>query len=88
MNEEAHWCASLVQLPGDLPGLLSNLCMIGVGGATGEMDTPRAEFDEKEPIQRLKVKCFNGEKSHASGKFVSAFYLRAFSLEVIDWSNP
>ena len=62
MNEEVHGGSVVVQLPDELSRLLSDPRLIGVGGATREMDATRAEFDKKEDIQRLQVKRFDGEE--------------------------
>ena len=61
-NEETHGCSGLIQLPNELPCRLSDPSIIGVGGATGQMDTSRAEFDAEENLQRLQAQGFDREE--------------------------
>lgn len=59
MNEETHGHCCILQLPDKRPCQLSDPGIIGARGATGEMDTTRAKFDEEEHIQSPQMDGFN-----------------------------
>ena len=62
MDQEAQGLFSLRKFPNQLPGLLSNPDLIGIGGDTGKMNATRSQFDEEEHIECLKKGCFYCEK--------------------------
>ena len=65
MDQEAQGLFSLGKFPNQLPGLLRNPDLIGVGGDTRKMNLTGTQFDEEEDVECLKKGCFYCEKSHA-----------------------
>ena len=62
MDQETQGPFSLGKLPNQLPGLLSDPDLIGVGDDTGEMNLARAQLDEKEHVNGLQPDGFHSEK--------------------------
>jgi len=62
MDQEAQGLFSLGKLPNQLPGLLSDPDLMGVGGDTGEMNLARAQLDEEEHVNGLQPDGFHSEK--------------------------
>jgi hypothetical protein len=62
IDQELKGLFSVGKLPNQLPGLLRNPDLIGVGGDTGKMNLARTQFDEKEHVDGLKPDGFHCEK--------------------------
>ena len=62
MDQEAQGLFSLGKFPNQLPGLLRNPDLIGVGGDTRKMNLARTQFDEEEYIDGLEPDSFDSEK--------------------------
>lgn len=62
MDQEAQGLFSVGKFPNQLPGLLRNPDLIGVGGDTSKMDTARAQFNEEKHVHGLKKDSFHCEK--------------------------
>ena len=62
MDQEAQGLFSVGKFPNQLPGLLRNPDLIGVGGDTSKMDAARAQFNEEKHVHGLKKDSFHCEK--------------------------
>ena len=62
MDQEPKRCISIGKFPDQLPGLLSNPELIGIGDDSGKVNTARAQFDEEEHVDGLKQDSFHGEE--------------------------
>jgi len=62
MDQEAQGLLSVRKIPNQLPGLLSNPGLIGIGGDTSKMNLARTQFDEKEHIECLKKHSVHSEE--------------------------
>ena len=62
MDQEAQGLFSLGKLPNQLPGLLSDPDLIGIGCDTGEMDAARTQLDEEEHVNGPQQDGFYCEK--------------------------
>jgi len=57
MDQEAQGLFSLGKFPNQLPGLLRNPGLIGIGGDAREMNLAGTQFDEEEHVECLKKGC-------------------------------
>src|SRR6266700_2242351 len=54
MDGEPHWCVKLVQLPAQVPRLLSDPSGVGMGGAVGVENAAAADLQEDEHVESPK----------------------------------
>lgn len=54
MDQEPKRSITIGKFPDQLPGLLSNPELIGIGGDSGKVNTARVQFDEEEHVDGLK----------------------------------
>ena len=71
MDQEPQWLFSVGKFPNQLPGLLRNPDLIGVGGNTRKMDAARPQFNEEKHVYSLKKDSFHCEEIIASSACVS-----------------
>jgi len=62
MDQEAQWLFSVGKFPNQLPGLLRNPDLIGVGSDTSKMDVARPQFNEEKHVFGLKKDSFHSEE--------------------------
>jgi len=62
MDQEPQWLFSVGKFPNQLPGLLRNPDLIGVGGDTSKMDAARPQFNEEKHVYGLKKDSFHCEE--------------------------
>ena len=62
MDQEPQGLFSVGKFPNQLPGLLRNLDLIGVGGDTSKMDAARPQFNEEKHVDGLKKDSFHCEE--------------------------
>jgi hypothetical protein len=62
MDQEPQWLFSVGKFPNQLPGLLRDPDLIGVGGDTSKMDAARPQFNEEKHVYGLKKDSFHCEE--------------------------
>ncbi len=62
VDQEVNGWRSIFQCPDHLSGVLSNPSCIRMRRATREVDTPRAEFDKEQHVDRLQEQGVEGEE--------------------------
>ena len=62
MDQEPQGLFSVGKFPNQLPGLLRNPDLIGVGGDTSKMDAARPQFNEEKHVYGLKKDSFHCEE--------------------------
>ena len=58
MDQETQGLFSVGKFPNQLPGLLSNPDLIGIGGDTSKMNLARTQFDEEEHVEWSEARRF------------------------------